>query len=382
MGFRQARCWSCGPRPQLVVSFHNGLSKRPGSSVWWKAEAGSKPRTSFCFATEAEALAYFNRRRKIAVESAPATVEDVPLKARTAATSSSTEQEPPQLQITKAEDIAKALSCPTEHEAASPLPGTNLTAQDTPSVAASPQSPDDADLGTAAIAPVELVTPRPAKASQPPPASRPEAKQLPGQLTSVAVRADDGPNQEETQTGMHLPDQLTPVAGSMVSQPPPVSVGKARGKPGMKAYMPHGKPFRYLSANAVKVHLWLLRHHDRAVPPTGLETEYTLYGECTIAKIGQGVKMLDRTVYRALDELVDFGLIRRERRRSEGVVIGLAYWLKPAPPELTGPAIQRIKGRLINEEIRTEEAKRELAQDGIVFDGDAQRKAAIKAMFD
>ena len=109
----------------------------------------------------------------------------------------------------------------------------------------------------------------------------------------------------------HLPAQLTPVAGSDGNQLPPKSVGKTGGKPGMRAYLPRGKPFRYLSANAVKVHLWLLRRHDRAVPPTGLETEYTLYGECTIADIGRAVKMLDRTVYRALDELVDFDLIRR-----------------------------------------------------------------------
>jgi hypothetical protein len=47
-----------------------------------------------------------------------------------------------------------------------------------------------------------------------------------------------------------------------------------------------------------------------------------------------------------LDELVAFGLLRRDRLRSEGTVIGLAYWLKLAPRKLTGAAIQRIKERL------------------------------------
>ena len=92
----------------------------------------------------------------------------------------------------------------------------------------------------------------------------------------------------------------------------------------------------------------------------------------------RAVRLKDRSVYRALDELVAFGLLRRDRLRSEGMVIGLAYWLKPAPRKLTGAAIQRIKERLLNEELRTEEAKRELAQDGIVFDPDAERKVGIR----
>ena len=181
------------------------------------------------------------------------------------------------------------------------------------------------------------------------------------------------------QSQTHLPDQLTRKAGG--NELPSKSVGKAGSKPSLRAYFPRAKSYRYLSANAIKVHLWLLRQHDRVVPPTGLETEWTLYGECTIARIAHATKMQDRTVYRALDELVDFGLARRERRRSKGVVIGLAYWLMPAPRELTAQAIQRIKASLINEEIRTEEAKRALALDGIVFDGDAERKAEIMAMF-
>lgn len=90
------------------------------------------------------------------------------------------------------------------------------------------------------------------------------------------------------------------------------------------------------------------------------------------------MRLKDSSVYRALDELVDFGLLRRERLRREGTVIGLAYWLKPALRNLTGAAIQRIRDRLIHEELRTEEAKRELAQDGIVFD--TEMKDEIKGI--
>jgi hypothetical protein len=132
-------------------------------------------------------------------------------------------------------------------------------------------------------------------------------------------------------------------------------------------------PLRYLSGNAVKIHVWLLSQ-PWASPPAGPESDGTLYGETTIAEICLAVRLKDRSVYRALDELVAFGLLRRDRLRSVGMVIGLAYWLKPAPRRLTGAAVRRIKERLIHEELRTEAAKRELAQDGIVFDADAERK--------
>jgi hypothetical protein len=151
------------------------------------------------------------------------------------------------------------------------------------------------------------------------------------------------------------------------------------GKPPLAAYLPLGVPFRYLSGNAVKVHLWLLSQ-PWASPPVGPESEWTFYGETAIAEICQAVRLKESSVYRVLDELVAFGLLRRDRLRSEGTVIGLAYWLKPAPRLLTRAAIQRIKERLLNKELRTEEAKRELAQDGIVFDAAAERKDEIKGI--
>ena len=185
----------------------------------------------------------------------------------------------------------------------------------------------------------------------------------------------------------HLSNQLTETAVGQLptvtgSQLSPVAVGEGMGKPSLSAFLPRGKPYRYLSGNALKVHLYLLRRHQRKVPPHDLQTEWTLYGETTIARIAGDVGMKDRTVFRALDELVDFGLARRERRRTKGVVIGLAYWLLPAPKELTDQAVQRLKAGLINAELATEEAKHKLARDGIVFENDAERKADLNAMFE
>ena len=109
-----------------------------------------------------------------------------------------------------------------------------------------------------------------------------------------------------------------------------MAVTEGAAKPPLAAYLPRGVPFRYLSGNAVKIHLWLLGQPP-LVPPVGPESEGTIYGETTIADIALAVRLKESSVYRALDELVAFGLLRRDRLRCQGTVIGLAYWLRPAP---------------------------------------------------
>ena len=135
-------------------------------------------------------------------------------------------------------------------------------------------------------------------------------------------------------------------------------------------------------ANAVKVNLYLLRRHQDA---KCRRTTWRRGGRCTgkrrLPRIADAVGMKDRTVFRALDQSVDFGLARRERRRSKGVIIGSGLSAFAAPKELTDQAIQRLKNGLVNAELATEEAKRKLARDGIVFENDAERKAELYAMF-
>jgi hypothetical protein len=167
-------------------------------------------------------------------------------------------------------------------------------------------------------------------------------------------------------------------AGS--EQPPKPSLGSFFPKP-------HHKCFRHLRGNTFKVWLVLFFNAQRRkhlVPPNPerLESCWTLYAETTIAKIGNAAKLEQRAVYDALSELVDFGLLRRQARRSKDgkTVAGLSYWLLMPHKELPSAAQHRLKQAIINQEIRAQEKKRHLEEDGVKFDGgEADRKRDLLA---